>query len=417
MFDALRGKRIAWLVPGIEPGSGGLQTIFRHVEFTKSLGSINDIHVIPNGIRLSRQAALDILRSDYDCVPNELYPIVQLNPSYDAVIATMWTTVKFAACSDIQYKFYFIQDYEPWFYPMGNDYIEAEMTYAQPLYPITIGSWLLKKIESAESPAGHATSFCADRAIYKRLDSINRERAICAIFQPEKMRRCPRLLLDALEIVHKCDPSIEIYTFGSNHIDARLNGFAHQLGLLSKKKCNELYNSCLVGVSISASNPSRIPFEMMATGLPVIDLYRQNNLFDLPNDATLLAVPTPDALASAILYLVNHDDEVSRRSQAAVDYMASRNIDVELKQFASSLENGFLGTAVREPSDVCRSYTTPPFISTDETRSVFEEILSEQIDFQVQTQISDLEQTEHAASTSFFSVLKRLLRRTLSHLR
>ena len=56
---------------------------------------------------------------------------------------------------------------------------------------------------------------------------------------------------------------------------------------------------------MSASNPSRIPFEMMASGLPVVELYRENNLYDFPNDGCLLADSTPEAIANALLTILD----------------------------------------------------------------------------------------------------------------
>ena len=72
------------------------------------------------------------------------------------------------------------------------------------------------------------------------------------------------------------------------------------LNIIPITKCNELYNKCKVGVCMSASNPSRIPFEMMAAGLPVVELYKENNIYDMPDEGVLLARPTPEAIASAI---------------------------------------------------------------------------------------------------------------------
>ena len=36
---------------------------------------------------------------------------------------------------------YFVQDFEPLFYPMGSDYLLAENTYRKGLYHITTGAW------------------------------------------------------------------------------------------------------------------------------------------------------------------------------------------------------------------------------------------------------------------------------------
>ena len=81
--------------------------------------------------------------------------------------------------------------------------------------------------------------------------------------------------IEALGIVKFLRPDVKIYLYGSN-----IKGnvwFEHEnLGIIPLEKCNALYNKCEVGLCISSSNPSRIPFEMMAAGLPVVDLIHGN---------------------------------------------------------------------------------------------------------------------------------------------
>lgn len=98
---------------------------------------------------------------------------------------------------------------------------------------------------------------------------------MCAIYQPEKGRRVAPLLVEAIRVALELDPSLTFYLYGS---DAPVPISDHRvvsLGLISTDECRELYWRCKCGVSLSISNPSRIPFEMMACGLPVIDLYRR----------------------------------------------------------------------------------------------------------------------------------------------
>ncbi|WP_373417079.1 rhamnosyltransferase WsaF family glycosyltransferase, partial [Vibrio parahaemolyticus] len=58
----------------------------------------------------------------------------------------------------------------------------------------------------------------------------------------------------------------------------------HDLNELRK-----LYNKCKVGLCISMTNPSRIPYEMMASGCVPVDIYRYNNLLDFKSGTSLLA--------------------------------------------------------------------------------------------------------------------------------
>ena len=60
----------------------------------------------------------------------------------DAVFATGWETAYpvFNDAGDAR-KCYFVQDFEPLFYPVGSEYVLAENTYRFNFFGITAGKW------------------------------------------------------------------------------------------------------------------------------------------------------------------------------------------------------------------------------------------------------------------------------------
>ena len=239
---------------------------------------------------------------------------------------------------------YFVQDYEACFNPMGDGYIMAENSYRYGLIPVTIGRWLGYKLKHLyDSPSWHI-DFCADEKIYKKTSGIDREKSVCFIYQPEKPRRCARLGLEALGIVKHLVPDATIYLYGSPKSEAGNIWFPHEhLGLLDVEACNALYNRCAVGLCLSSSNPSRIPFEMMASGLPVVDLRRENNVFDLPPGAVMLSDSTPEALAENLVSVLKEETLYEDMSRAAVAFMASRTASWESDMFVEAVERIFNG--------------------------------------------------------------------------
>lgn len=419
LSESLRGKRIAWLIPGINRGSGGLQTIFRHASHLHSKGAVCDFHIIPGGLIQTEEEATELLVNEYDCPGCRVFPLMQLDSSYDAVVATMWTSVKFAVDANISHKFYFVQDFEPWFYPMGDDYLEAEMTYHRDIIPITIGNWLAAKLENECGTHAYVTDFCADSSIYRNLNTP-REHALCVIFQPEKPRRCVRLVLDALELLSIADPTLKIYAFGSTQTDPRLSSFAENLGMLSKIECNELYNKCEVGLTISTSNPSRIPFEMMAAGLPVVDVYRENNLYDFDDNSILLARSSPEGIASAILEVSCNStkQEVMRTHGAKI--MSARPIDREMEQFAEHIEHALNSTQDPLPQRISKSYHQAPGDVPEKMAELNQKLINRQISSLACERKGRLEAPpESVCQPQNHGILYRVLRRmkrTLSHL-
>ncbi len=109
------------------------------------------------------------------------------------------------------------------------------------------------------------------------------------------------------------------------------------LGLISLQQCNRLYNTCMAGLCISATNPSRIPFEMMAAGLPVVDIYRENNLYDMPDGGALLALSTPEAIANALRTILDSSPLQEKMSDTGCRFMEARSLQYGYKQFSDAI--------------------------------------------------------------------------------
>ncbi len=90
---------------------------------------------------------------------------------------------------------------------------------------------------------------------------------------------------------------------------------------------------------MSASNPSRIPFEMMAAGLPVVDIYRENNLYDDPEGGVLLADSTPESIASAILKILDDNEIQNEMSKFGVEFMKNYPIEKGFEQFGKFVKD------------------------------------------------------------------------------
>ena len=167
--------------------------------------------------------------------------------------------------------------------------------------------------------------------------------------------------IEALGIVKYLRPDVKIYLYGS-----REKGnvwFEHEnLGIISLEKCNELYNKCSIGLCISSSNPSRIPFEMMAAGLPVVELYMENNLYDMPQEAVLLAHYTPESMAEAIIRILDDPNLQRKMSAAGMEYMRDKDLDKGFEQFLDGV-NKVLENMVSPMHFFEKMYTKSPVIA------------------------------------------------------
>ena len=320
MYPLLPKKKIAWVMPHPGKGSGGHRTIIQNVNALIRAGYECDIFVEEDGVSTSEMVRQKINEWYEPCTAG-VYVGFKFEKDYDLLFATGWQTIEFVKKLPAKKKAYFIQDYEPWFFPMGDQYLITENSYKYGFLPVTIGKWLAHKMEQEFNTPAEYFDFGADLNVYKPLENVEKENAICYVYQPEKPRRCDYIGLKALKLVKAMRPEVKIYLYGSEQVTRPIDFECENLHIIPVEKCNELYNKCKVGICMSASNPSRIPFEMMAAGLPVVELYKENNLYDLPDEGVLLADTTPEAIASAVVNLLDHPEEAKKMSEFGINYM------------------------------------------------------------------------------------------------
>jgi hypothetical protein len=328
---------IAWLVPSLLEGSGGHRTILQHADYLQRCGYRCVLYVEDNGA-LSRSSVGRAVRQMFGFHFEDVrLGWSEVEPA-DMVFATIWYSARLVR--DLPFdtiRCYFVQDFEAQFNPMGDAYLMAENSYRYGLHPITIGRWLTAMLERQFGVSASYFDFCADLDMYRRLPEVPREKAVCFIYQPEKFRRCPEIGIEALGILKHAMPDVKIYLYGSK--SAGRVWFEHEnLGLLSLEECNRLYNRCAVGLCISATNPSRIPFEMMAAGLPVVEVCRENTLYDFPEKAVLLCESTPESLARGLMERLTHLNEAEAAGEAGARFMGERPIRHGLEQFLGEVE-------------------------------------------------------------------------------
>lgn len=355
--------KIAWLIPDLIEGSGGHRTILQHADLLVKAGhdctiySEGNQHFSTSSFRKQIQQLFGYDFENVEVGWNKIHPA-------DLVFATIWYSAK--VVRDLPFpciKAYFVQDFEAYFNLLGDAFLMAENSYRYGLQPITIGRWLAAKLKQDFNINAAFFDFCADKKTYRKLPDAERNKAVCFVYQPDKPRRCAQLGLEALGIVKHRLPEAIIYLYGSNG-KGRVWFNHHHLGLLNLQECNRLYNRCQVGLCISPSNPSRIPFEMMASGLPVVEIYRDNNLYDLPTDAVKLCESTPEAIATAILETLSDERLADRMGQAGIRFMAERPLEKGFDQFLSAVHCLLQGASFPDPA-VQIMYQLPPVTAAD----------------------------------------------------
>ena len=300
--------------PGL--GSGGHSTTFRIIRCLESLGYVNRVYFydVYGG---DHTYYASIVRGSYG-FNGPILSIDDPMEDADAVIATSWPTayaVFNARCSGQRY--YFVQDYEPNFHPVGSWSALAENTYRMGLHGITAGAWLAERLRSEFGMKADHFEFGCDISKY-HLKTDVRRRGVAYYARPETPRRGFEIGMMALEVFTRRRPDIELHLYGETL--GRLPFACVDHGRVTVEQLNEIYNRCYAGLCISLTNVSLVPHEMLAAGcIPVVNDADQNRTV-LNNPYVNYAPLTPHALAAALEAIVAHDDfeAMSRAASTSV---------------------------------------------------------------------------------------------------
>ena len=236
-----------------------------------------------------------------------------------AVFATAWQTAYPVLTSPARgARFYLVQDFEPSFYPAGSEALLAEATYRFGFHGVTAGRWLEQRLRRDYAMAADHFDFGRDLdyALDQSTGAARERTGVCFYARPETPRRAFELGMLALDLFAARHPAVDIHLFGGS---VRQPAFAvTDHGLLTPAQLDQLYNRCIAGLVLSATNVSLVPHEMLASGcIPVVNDAEHNRMV-LDNSEVVYAPATPFELADALSALVERPPiERAEAAQAA----------------------------------------------------------------------------------------------------
>ena len=312
--------RVTWVVPPFPPGSGGHTTLFRVLNHLAARGHPQRLLVFDPFGGPSLEVLAEALRGHYKGVDAELahFSAEEAARPTDVAIATSWhTAYAVGGITRVALKVYMVQDMEHLFHPAGSEAVLAEESYRFGYPAVTAGEWLRRELAERYGARARSFDLACDRSLYSAAGGTRADRVVCYV-RPNTPRRAFELAVLALRDFQRRSPATEVVVFGAERLPTLGGVRATNLGLLSPGELNEVYNGAVAGLVISTTNYSLVPLEMMASGLPVVDLATPNN-FAVYGDAPefiSLAAPRPDAMGAA-LHALASDPERRRRQVAA----------------------------------------------------------------------------------------------------
>ena len=320
-----------WIIPGIIVGGGGHRNIFRNIYQLEKSGNMVDILLL-NSDHINPASLRNTIRNHFYKINSEVYTSLDSvkNIQYDQVFVTHWTTVQYAFEMNFIDKkniIYFVQDLEYMFYEVSTNYLLAENTYKKGLYAITSGLLPSKVLFEKYGMECDYFTFPIDNKVYFNKKSIKRKKDTVIFFcKPEMPRRCFELGLQAIKHIQKERDDIKFILFGSNNVtDAHIEGlWLENYALLPTiKDLADLYRESTIGMVFSTTNPSLVPYEMMACGLPVIDLKTDYSRYNYGNSENIAFLSEPEIkeIAKSITTLIDYPDILKKHSKNGLDFV------------------------------------------------------------------------------------------------
>jgi glycosyltransferase involved in cell wall biosynthesis len=336
---------VAVVIGPPDGGSGGHTTTFRLMGALEQAGHRCILYFYDRwGDSLAHHE--EILREWWPWVRAEVRDAAGGIEDAHAVMATAWPTAYAVLASPAKgTRFYLVQDLEPRFYPAGGEALLAEATYGFGFHGITAGPWLAERLRADYGMAADHFDFGCDVGRYGLTGAEADRTGVCFFARQITPRRAFDLGVLALEVFHQRHPDVPIHIYGDKV--GRMPFPATDHGVLTPDELNTLYNRCVAGLTLSATNVSLVPHEMLASGcIPVVNDAEHNRMV-LANDHVAYAPPTPTDLADALARLVGQPaGDIAAGARAASVSVADRSWDE-----AGAVVERTISRVVREAAD------------------------------------------------------------------
>ena len=328
VIDTISDKKaFDWIIPDFNIGSGGHTTIFRIISWLERFGYQNNIWVCGNSIHKSPVDAKKVIEDHFFHLKANVYFLKKdkvVNLTSNGLICTSYHTCYYLSNFSFKGpKYYFVQDFEPNFSPIGTEYFLALETYKMGLKCITAGSWLASEIKNVGADVVGFFELAVDRKIFfhSPLKQLRHKPRIAIYSRSGTPRRLTELIILGLTILHKKGIPFHAEFFGEKKVPLKVK-FSYDIhSVLTPTDLGKLYRRCDLGCVFSATNYSLVPLEMMACGLPVVEFDGENTRTTYPENSVSYSKPTPQSIYETIFELLYSDENRVEQIKNGISYI------------------------------------------------------------------------------------------------
>jgi glycosyltransferase involved in cell wall biosynthesis/GT2 family glycosyltransferase len=323
--------RLALVIPPFSRGSGGHNTLFQIFTRLERRGHacsvwLADYHNLMRDVRAARLRSE--IREFFAAFEGPVYKGFEGWQGADVAIATGWQTVHAMLTLDqTRARAYLVNDHEPEFYAASIEQVLAQDTYRYDLHCIAASPWLRDLLIERYRASADAFQLGVDGDTYHPLPVERRADTVVYYARHSTPRRAVPIGLMALAELHRRRPDVRIVLFGTDKPLHAAFPYEH-MGVLSPAQLARLYSEATVGLCLSLTNFSLMPKEMLACGLPCVELAGVSAESIFGADGALDLAPLhPQRIADALERLLADPELRERRSREGREFVASHTWD------------------------------------------------------------------------------------------
>lgn len=323
--------RLALIIPPFREASGGHNTLMKLFTRLEQRGHacsvwLADYHNEMRDVRAARLRSE--IREYFAPFEGPVYKGFEDWQAADVAIATGWQTMHAMLTLDrCRARAYLVNDHEPEFYATSVERVLAEDTYRHGLHCIAASPWLRDLLIERYGVSADAFQLGVEGDTYRPLPVQRRTDTVVYYARHSTPRRAVPIGLMALAELHRRRPDVRIVLFGTDKPLHAAFPYEH-MGVLSPAQLARLYSEATVGLCLSLTNFSLMPKEMLACGLPCVELAGVSAESIFGADGALdLAPLDPQKIAQALERLLADPALRERRSREGGEFVASHTWD------------------------------------------------------------------------------------------
>lgn len=323
--------RLALVIPTFSRGSGGHNTLFQILSRLEQRGHACSVwladyyghaaSVWPGVLRHE-------IREYFAPIEGPVYKGFDSWQGADVALATGWQTVHATLQLDrCRARAYIVNDHEPEFFPASTEYELSADTYRHDMHCIAASPWLRDLLRDRYGASAESFELGVDHDVYRPRPVERRRDTVIYYARHATPRRAVPIGLMALAELKRRRPDVRVVLFGTNEVLHASFEYEH-VEVLSPTQLSWLYSEATVGLCLSLTNFSLMPKEMLACGLPCVELAGISAESIFGSDGALELAPLdPGRLADAMERLLSDREQWELRSRQGMDFVASHTWD------------------------------------------------------------------------------------------